>query len=177
MLYRNSAKCNLTPSNPPYTKAEIGQTRRRPSVHLCLHHNEHQRIMSSGSRCRLCSIITDALKAPSLNACIGSPWQSGVHGDSQATAVKVIPDVRYCPDLKRLIYLGPYDLLDLDTHLSTVPATMTLEEGTINPHINGNGSTNGATSKKLRIAVIPGDGIGNEVMVEGLRSLRAAAKR
>jgi len=54
---------------------------------------------------------------------------------------------------------------------------MTLEEGTINPHINGNGSTNGATGKKLRIAVIPGDGIGNEVMVEGLRSLRAAAKR
>lgn len=56
---------------------------------------------------------------------------------------------------------------------------MTLEQGTINPHVNGdaNGSANGAAGKKLRIAVIPGDGIGTEVMVEGLRSLRAAAKR
>ena len=54
---------------------------------------------------------------------------------------------------------------------------MTLEQGTINPHVNGNGSTNGAVGKKLKIAVIPGDGIGTEVMVEGLRALRAAAKR
>jgi hypothetical protein len=56
---------------------------------------------------------------------------------------------------------------------------MTLEQGTIHPHVNGdaNGSTNGVTGKKLRIAVIPGDGIGTEVMVEGLRALRAAAKR
>jgi len=54
---------------------------------------------------------------------------------------------------------------------------MTLEQGTIKPHVNGNGSTNGAVGKKLKIAVIPGDGIGTEVMVEGLRALRAAAKR
>jgi hypothetical protein len=56
---------------------------------------------------------------------------------------------------------------------------MTLSRGTIQPHVNGdaNGSTNGAAGKRLRIAVIPGDGIGTEVMVEGLRALRAAAKR
>jgi hypothetical protein len=56
---------------------------------------------------------------------------------------------------------------------------MTLTQGTIHPHVNGdaNGSNNGAAGKRLRIAVIPGDGIGTEVMVEGLRSLRAAAKR
>jgi len=54
---------------------------------------------------------------------------------------------------------------------------MTLEQGTINPHVNGNGSINGAAGKRLKIAVIPGDGIGTEVMVEGLRALRAAAKR
>lgn len=56
---------------------------------------------------------------------------------------------------------------------------MTLTEGTIHPHINGdaNGNSNGAVGKRLRIAVIPGDGIGTEVMVEGLRALRAAAKR
>jgi hypothetical protein len=56
---------------------------------------------------------------------------------------------------------------------------MTLSEGTIQPHVNGNanGDANGSTPKRLRIAVSPGDGIGTEVMVEGLRSLRAAAKR
>jgi len=31
--------------------------------------------------------------------------------------------------------------------------------------------------KKLRVAVIPGDGIGQEVMPEGLDCLRAAAER
>lgn len=48
----------------------------------------------------------------------------------------------------------------------------------VNGHSNGhaNGHANG-TGKKLRVAVIPGDGIGGEVMVEGLRSMRAAAKR
>ena len=86
----------------------------------------------------------------------------------------VKPDVR--------IALTPYDLYILPIRsiwptLPTVLATMTLEQGTINPHVNGNGSTNGAAGKRLRIAVIPGDGIGTEVMVEGLRSLRAAAKR
>jgi hypothetical protein len=56
--------------------------------------------------------------------------------------------------------------------------TMAIEQGTIHPHVNGDadGST-GAAGRKLRIAVIPGDGIGGEVMVEGLRALKAAAKR
>jgi tartrate dehydrogenase/decarboxylase/D-malate dehydrogenase len=34
-----------------------------------------------------------------------------------------------------------------------------------------------STNRKYRIAVIPGDGIGSEVMPEGLRALEAAAKR
>src|SRR5262249_8779127 len=38
-------------------------------------------------------------------------------------------------------------------------------------------STEAVMSKKLRIAVIPGDGIGKEVMPEGLRVLQAAAGR
>ena len=32
-------------------------------------------------------------------------------------------------------------------------------------------------TKTLRVAVIPGDGIGKEVMPQGLAALRAAAKR
>lgn len=56
---------------------------------------------------------------------------------------------------------------------------MTLAEATIQPHVSGepNGGTDKLMAKRLRIAVIPGDGIGTEVMVEGLRSMRAAAKR
>src|ERR1700693_4293 len=38
-------------------------------------------------------------------------------------------------------------------------------------------ATMSSVSKVLRIAVIAGDGIGNEVMPEGLRVLRVAAKR
>lgn len=34
-----------------------------------------------------------------------------------------------------------------------------------------------STDKPFRIAAIPGDGIGKEVMPEGLRALRAAAER
>ena len=51
---------------------------------------------------------------------------------------------------------------------------MTVTNGTITGHANGHAN---GTGKKLRIAVIPGDGIGGEVMVEGLRSMRAAAER
>jgi tartrate dehydrogenase/decarboxylase/D-malate dehydrogenase len=36
---------------------------------------------------------------------------------------------------------------------------------------------NGQPRKSLKIAVIPGDGIGQEVMPEGLKCLRAVAKR
>jgi hypothetical protein len=77
----------------------------------------------------------------------------------------------------RFIYRTPRKPISSPITLSS--ATMTLTQGTIHPHVNGdaNGSTNGAAGKRLRIAVIPGDGIGTEVMVEGLRSLRAAAKR
>jgi hypothetical protein len=66
----------------------------------------------------------------------------------------------------------------LSNPFKSASTTMAIEQGTIQPHVNGqaNGST-GAAGKSLRIAVIPGDGIGGEVMVEGLRSLRAAAKR
>ena len=35
----------------------------------------------------------------------------------------------------------------------------------------------GMTGKTYRIAVIPGDGIGKEVVPEGVRALEAAAKR
>lgn len=38
-------------------------------------------------------------------------------------------------------------------------------------------STSNGSQKKLRIAVIPGDGIGQEVMPEGIACLKAAAKR
>ena len=34
-----------------------------------------------------------------------------------------------------------------------------------------------ATNRRYRIAVIPGDGIGKEVMPEGVRALEAAAGR
>ena len=52
---------------------------------------------------------------------------------------------------------------------------MTLQDATIQPHVSGESNINGP--KRLRVAVIPGDGIGVEVMVEGLRSLKTAAKR
>ena len=51
---------------------------------------------------------------------------------------------------------------------------MTTTNGTSSGSANGNGS---ASRKTLRVAVIPGDGIGQEVMPEGLACLRAAAKR
>lgn len=53
---------------------------------------------------------------------------------------------------------------------------MTLAQGTVQAHVSGDADSS-IVGKRLRIAVIPGDGIGTEVMVEGLRSLRAAAKR
>ena len=36
---------------------------------------------------------------------------------------------------------------------------------------------NAPTTKTYRIAVLPGDGIGKEVMPEGLRAIQAAAAR
>lgn len=39
------------------------------------------------------------------------------------------------------------------------------------------GQAESHAGKTLKIAVIPGDGIGPEVMVEGLECLRVAAKR
>ncbi|OCF32005.1 tartrate dehydrogenase [Kwoniella heveanensis CBS 569] len=45
---------------------------------------------------------------------------------------------------------------------------MAISNGTINAHTSG---------KTLRVAVIPGDGIGQEVMPEGIACLKAAAKR
>lgn len=40
-----------------------------------------------------------------------------------------------------------------------------------------NGATSASAAKALRIAVIPGDGIGQEVMPEGIACMKAAAKR
>lgn len=45
---------------------------------------------------------------------------------------------------------------------------MAISNGTINGHTSG---------KTLKIAVIPGDGIGQEVIPEGIACIKAAAKR
>ena len=45
------------------------------------------------------------------------------------------------------------------------------------PYIKSSNNHASGSGKKLRVALIPGDGIGGEVMVEGLRAMRAAAKR
>lgn len=85
-------------------------------------------------------------------------------------------ETSYCPLKPPRVLVYPTVDVFLPLFI-TDPDDMTSSNGT---NANGNGhaaSSSTSAPSKLRVAVIPGDGIGKEVMPVGLDALRAVAKR